>query len=231
MRRTLRVVFVLVATLAVGAGTLGVAEAHRGPHPFHRPIHFDATFSYLDGSTRALIGDRGSITAVSGTSLTLVRPDGVEVTVAIDDGTCIREGSWELLEVGERAAVVSEMSSIGTQHALVIRTGWDRWHPDEPACGLLAGAYHADGVALFSGGGTVAFAWDRGHVSGLAPRRIRIHRLDGTPVTAAVDRWTHVFPGSYRSLHLREPVWMLSVPIDEDPGLLARFIHRIRHHH
>jgi hypothetical protein len=207
-----------------------VAEAHRGPHPFHRPIHFDATFSYLDGTTRALIGDRGSITAVSETSLTLVRADDVEVTASIDDGTCIREGSWEQLEVGERVAVVSETSSVGMLHALVIRIGWDRWHPDEPSCGLLGGAYHADGVALFAGGATVEFDWDRGLVSGLAPRRFRIERLDGTPVTAAVDRRTHVFPGSYRSLHLREPVWMLSVPIDEDPGLLARFIHRIRHH-
>lgn len=229
MRKTLRVVLVLVATLAVAAGSLGIAEAHRGRHVLHRPIHFEARFSYLDGTVRALIGDRGLITAVSATSLTLMRPDDVEVTVAIDDGTCIREGSWENLEVGERVGTISEPDSVGVLHALVIRSGWDRWRPDEPTCGLFEGAYHADGVALFADGGTQAFVWDRGHVSGLAPRRIRIERLDGESVVAAVDLRTHVCPGTYRELHLGEPIWMLSVPVDHDPGLVARIIHRIRH--
>jgi len=234
MRKPLVLTAALVASLALVAGSFGVAGAHEGRgHALGRPVHVEATFAYLDGTTKALIGDRGEITGVDAESLTLLRADDVEVSVGISAETCIKvdgqAATWEDLLVGEHAAAISEASSVGGLDALVIRSGVPLARPDDPSCGLFEGAYHADGTATFKDGTTADFAWDKGRITGLAPRRIRIERPDGESVVAAVDGSTHICgAGSFRRLNLGEPVWIISLKVDQEPGLLARIIHRIR---
>ena len=236
MRKPLLKLAALVATVAIAAGSVGVAGAHEGRGRTLGPIvHVEATFAYLDGTTKALIGDRGEITAVDADSLTLLRADAVEVTVAISAETCIKvdgqQATWEDLTVGERAAAISQADAAGGLTALVIRSGLPLARPDDPACGLFEGAYHADGTATFKDGTTQELAWDKGRISGLAPHRIRIERLDGASVVAAVDARTHVCGArSYRQLNLGEAVWMISLKVDGDPDhLVARIIHVVRH--
>lgn len=233
MRRTLSILTGVVVALAMVAP--GVAQAHRGGHhPLLHPVHVEATFQYLDGTALAVIGDRGLITAVDATSLTLVRRDEVEVTVALSDRTCIlvdgQPATWEALVVGEKVGAISQLDSTGGQHALVIRSGHPWFRPDRPNCGLFEGAYHADGTALFANGESFEYAWDKGRISGITPHRFRIERLDGESVTAAVNGRTHVFGArSYRALNLGEPVWVISLKLGGDPdALLARVINRIR---
>lgn len=234
MRKPLTIVLAVFAVFPVIASSFGVAGAHRGRDHLARPVHVEATVAYLDGSTRFLIGDRGEITAVDATSLTLLRPDEVSVTLALTDQTCIRvdrkEATWEDLAVGEQAAAISEFDAAGVLTALVVRSGNPWFKPDRPNCSVFEGAYHADGTATFKDGTTKDYAWDRGRISGLAPHRIRIERLDGQSVSAEVDRHTLVFGArSYRALNLGEPVWMISEKVGGDPdALLAKIIRRIR---
>jgi hypothetical protein len=233
MRRTFSTLVVVVASLALVAP--GVAQAHRGHHhPLLHPVHVEGTFVYEDGSSRALVGDRGEITAIDDVSLTLTRPDDVLVTIARTDGTCVRlrgrESTWEDLTVGLRIAAISEPASAGGLAGLVIRAGTPLFRPDLPSCGLFVGAVHGDGTATFVDGTMNDYAWDRGRITGIAPRRIRILRADDVSVTAAVDRRTVVCGvRSYRALNLGEPVWMVSLKVHGDPeDLVARIIHRIR---
>jgi hypothetical protein len=238
MRRSSRTLIGVAAALVVAAGSIGVAGAHEGRgHALGPIVHVDATFAYLDGTTKALVGDRGSITAVDADSLTLVRADGVEVMVGITAETCIKVdgqvATWEDLVVGARATTISQADAAGGLAALVIRSGIPFARPDDPSCGLFEGAYHADGVVTFKDGTTAEFAWDKGRISGLGPHRIRIERLDGASVAAAVDRLTHVCGArSYRHLKLGQLVWIVSEKVTGDPAqeplLLARVIHVVR---
>lgn len=234
MRKPLTIVAAAAVVLAVTAGTIGVAGAHRGKPHLTRPVHVEATFAYLDGSTRFFVGDRGEITAVDATSLTILRADEVSVTVTLSNSTCIRvdgePATWEDLTVGEPAGVLSAPNPANGLSALVVRSGHPWFKPDRDRCGLFEGAYHADGTATFKDGSTKDYAWDRGRVSGITPRRIRIERLDGASVTAEVNRHTLVFGvRSYRNLNLGEPVWMISEKVGGDPDdLLAKIIRRIR---
>lgn len=235
MRKKLSTLIVVAAALAMVVGTAGLASAHHRDRPLPRPVHVEATFSYLDGTTKALIGDRGQITAVDADSLTLLRPDDVEVTVGLSAETCIRvdgqEATWEDLTVGDPALAISQPSAAGGLAGLAIHSGDPLlFRPDRPGCGLFEGAFHGEGTATFANGDTAALAWDKGRISGLAPHLIRIERLDGASVTAAVDRRTHVCGArSFRALHLGEPVWMISLQVNGDPSdLVALVIHRIR---
>jgi hypothetical protein len=233
MRRTLSVLVVFATALAIGS--TGVAQAHRGRHHrIERPVHVEATVQYLDGTSRAMTGDRGEITAIAFDSLTLVRPDAVEVTVGLTDTTCYHVdglvSTWDRLVVGDSVATLSEQSSTGGLVALSVRAGTPLFLPDQPGCGLFQGAFHADETVTFVDGETAEWARDKGRISGIAPRLIRIERADGAQVVAAVDRHTAVRGvRSYRELNLGEPVWLLSLKVNGDPNdLLALLIRRIR---
>ncbi len=234
MRRPFTIALVVLGALALVASSFGMAGAHRGSDHLERPVHVEARVAYLDGAVRGLFGDRGEITAVDATSVTILRPDEVSVTLALTERTCIRVGgrstTWEALTVGENAAAISEFDDAGVQTALVVRSGHPWFKPDRPHCNVFEGAYHADGTATFEDGTTKDYAWDRGRISGLSPHRIRIERLDGESVTAQVNRQTIVVGArSYRALNLGEPVWMISEKVGGDPEqLLAKIIRRIR---
>jgi hypothetical protein len=75
-------------------------------------VHADITVTYVDGSTRTFAYDRGEITAINDTDVTLVRRDKKTVTLNYDDSTFVREegqpGSVSDLSVGDRAMFFSE---------------------------------------------------------------------------------------------------------------------------
>jgi hypothetical protein len=79
---------------------------------FKTAVHAEAHVTFLDGSTRDLTYDRGQITAITDTQITLMRRDGQSVTLNYDDSTMVREnGQTESvgdLTVGERAMFFAE---------------------------------------------------------------------------------------------------------------------------
>lgn len=85
--------------------------------PFINAVHGDLDLILVDGSTRSLAIDRGEITAVSDAEIVVLRPDGVSVTLAVDQDTVVRDGfrigTVVELEVGERAMFVSEPTADG----------------------------------------------------------------------------------------------------------------------
>lgn len=75
-------------------------------------VHADITVTYLDGSARTFAYDRGQITSITDTEITLIRRDQKSVTLTYDDSTFVRENgqseSVSDLTVGERAMFFSE---------------------------------------------------------------------------------------------------------------------------
>lgn len=80
-----------------------------GEHPLLRKgIHGEILVKDGDGFS-TVIFDRGKVTAASGGSVTLERPDGKSVTVSTDDGTKYRGvDGYSSIRVGEPAFVVTK---------------------------------------------------------------------------------------------------------------------------
>jgi hypothetical protein len=114
----------VVGTVVLGAGALAYAEEQpadpttaegprrHGPglHIPHRAIHADFLVpGDADGTWKTVTFDRGEVVSVSATSITLHRPDGVEVSKTISETTTFRGVAGpEEVRVGGRALVKSE---------------------------------------------------------------------------------------------------------------------------
>jgi hypothetical protein len=85
--------------MGLGRG-LGPAKAKKG---LFGAVHADVKIIKADGSTDAFSFDRGQVTAVSDTSVTIKRADGPSVTKTISGDTKVRGK----LAVGGRAAILS----------------------------------------------------------------------------------------------------------------------------
>lgn len=81
-----------------GAGRAGVLKG---------AIHGELLLRAEDGSTRTVTFDRGKVTAVSGDSITIERPDGVSVAKGLTDRTVFNGTPRDKLEPGMAVAVIS----------------------------------------------------------------------------------------------------------------------------
>jgi hypothetical protein len=70
-------------------------------------IHGDLLIRAEDGSTRTVTFDRGKVTALSGGSITIVRPDGISVSKALTDQTVFNGTPRDQLQEGAAVVVVS----------------------------------------------------------------------------------------------------------------------------
>ena len=142
----------LVATLVLGAGAYAWAQGaperpttseqarepradgprqgrggERGMHPLRRAVHGDLIVRKADGSGfENVTFDRGEVTAVSASSITVKRPDGQSVTKAIDANTKFH-GAQSAADVktGKPAVVVSK-GNTATQIGQPARDRQDR---------------------------------------------------------------------------------------------------------
>ena len=145
-----KIVAIAVAALGLSAGAVGLANAGPGDPPAQaaptstttapgdgprrpgpgggplaRAVHGNLIVRAQDGTFENVAFDRGTLTAVSDSSLTLQRPDGVDVTVKLDGDTRYRGvENAAALRKGEPAAVVSKD---GTARVVMQRD------PDAPA--------------------------------------------------------------------------------------------------
>jgi hypothetical protein len=211
--RAVAVVLVLTGVLA----TASIASAA----PRVQRVHSAGTFVYRDLSVRMFGIDHGELTAVDSMSISLLRQDGITVTLAASDAsTCVRvdglQATLQNLVIGQDISAVGDET--GTS-ALAIRVGHAQRDDDTPGCRLLRGAVHGDIMDQLSDGTTQERSWDRGVITALAPYWIRIARADNVSVIAHRTRETRVVHvASYYRLHLGEPITIVSLKVLDDQG-------------
>jgi hypothetical protein len=180
-KRIALISFALFAFAATGA----LADAPvKGP--FAGTVHAVATINYLDGSQQTWNWDRGQVTSLSSTSITLTRRDKVQVTFTITSSTIVRNDgatySLSDLQVGQVATVVSQNGN-----ADIIRrirgdgapTGGDPSAIDGPAVKSVDGTIDAQYVD----GSKQSFDYDHGVITQVANGQLTVTRLDKQTVT------------------------------------------------
>ena len=78
-----------------------------GPGVLKGAIHGDLLIRAEDGTTRTVTFDRGRITAISATSITIERPDGVSVSKNLTDQTVFNGTPKDKLQADMRVLVVT----------------------------------------------------------------------------------------------------------------------------
>lgn len=178
-------IFALAAGSALAAGQL--------KFPFAGAVHAVGSVNYKDGSQKTWTWDRGRITALSSSSITLTRRDKVQVSFTITGSTLVRNdgGSYTLndLKVGQAATVLSQDGN-----ALIIRnirgegapSGADQSAIEGPAKGAVTGSVDA----LYKDGSTQTYEFDRGRITDLSDGSVTIMRQDKKSLTLSFDSST-----------------------------------------
>jgi len=185
----------LVAFLAVAVAGTALAEDGKVKGPFWNAVHAAGSIVYKDGSSQSYNWDRGKITALSSSSISIERRDKVALTFAIDASTLVRNdhASYTLadLKAGLRATIVSQNGT-----AVVIRhirgdgapSGNDPSQVQLP----LSKSVYGDGTVLFADGTSQAVHYDRGQITAKDASSLTIKRPDGKSVTLTYDAQTLV---------------------------------------
>lgn len=183
-----RTLIIIAAVFALTAGTALAADHAKGP--FAGTVHAVGAVTYKDGSEKTWTWDRGRITALSASSLTLTRRDKAQVSFAITESTLVRNdgGTYKLddLKVGQAATVVSQNGD-----AVIVRnirgdgapSGADSSAIDGPAKGSVTGTVDA----LYTDGSKQSFDYNRGRITALSDGSLTITRQDKKTVTLSFD--------------------------------------------
>jgi hypothetical protein len=183
-----RYLIIAATVFAVAAGSALAADQPKGP--FAGTVHAVGAVTYKDGSEKSWTWDRGRVTALSASSITLARRDKQQVSFAITGSTLVRNdgGSYTLddLKVGQAATVVSQSGN-----AMIIRnirgdgapSGADQSAIDGPAKASVTGSIDA----LYADGSKKSFDYNRGRISALADGSLTITRQDKQTVTLLFD--------------------------------------------
>src|SRR5579884_2554085 len=140
-----RITLLVALAFALAAGSAFAADQVKGP--FAGAVHAVGTLADKDGNAIGVTWDRGKITALSDSSITLTRRDKQQVSFAITSSTTVRNdgGTYQLsdLKTGLLATVVSQGGD-----AVVIRdirgdgapSGADQSAFDGPAAKAITGS-------------------------------------------------------------------------------------------
>jgi len=191
-----RILLLLVACLALAAGSAFAADHVKGP--FAGTVHAVGSLSDKSGNSISVTWDRGKIADVSSSSITLIRRDKAQVSFAITSSTTVRNdgGTYQLsdLKTGLVATVVSQSGN-----AVVIRnirgegapSGADQSEFEGPAAKAITGAVSA----LYSDGSNQSFDYNRGRIQSVGNGSLTLMRADHQTVTLAYDASTLVREG------------------------------------
>ena len=195
MGKRITLLFSLFFALAVGSAFADSGPTQQAQGPFAQAVHAVGTITYKDASQQSWNWDRGKITALSASSISLTRRDNVVVTFAITSNTLVRNdgGSYDLsdLQVGLAATVISQNGN-----ADIIRnirgdgapSGADQSAIDGPAQGSVTGTIQAQYVD----GSTQSFDYNRGRITQVGSGQLTIKRADGQTLTFTYDGTTVV---------------------------------------
>ena len=191
-----RITLLLAACFALAAGTAFAADQVKGP--FEGTVHAVGSLSDKSGNPISVTWDRGKITALSSTSITLTRRDKQQVTLAITASTTVRNdrGTYQLsdLKTGLVATVVSQEGN-----AIVIRnirgdgapSGADQSGFEGPAAKAITGSV----AALYADGSSQTFDYNRGRIQSVGNGSLTIMRADHQTVSFSYDANTLVREG------------------------------------
>jgi hypothetical protein len=190
-----RITLLILAVFAVAASTALADEGGKVKGPFWGTVHAVGTIDYKDASTKSWTWDRGRITALSSSSITLTRRDKAQVTFALTSSTAVRNdgGTYTLadLHLGLVATVISQDGN-----AVVVRrirgdgapSGAEQSTFDGPAKGSVTGSIDAQ----YYDGSHQTFEYDRGRITKLGDGQLTVVRPDKKTVTFTYDETTLV---------------------------------------
>jgi hypothetical protein len=172
--------------LITAAGVLGSllvgASATAAPFVVDRllsaAVHGDVAVVNRTGSTSTLTFDRGRLTAVSDTSLTLQRADGQTVTVSRTAQTRVRVNG--VLNVNRNALVVSRDGVALRVDVGGFMTGV------RPGTNLVTNAVHSDVAIRLRNGASRTLSVDKGRVTVRSSTSLTLRRSDGQSVTVTL---------------------------------------------
>ena len=175
-----KLIALALATLTVAAAT-GAATADSGKRvgPFAGAYHADVTVLLKDGSSASAQLDRGKVTAVDSSSLTLARfVDEKSITFALNADTWYPRGQ---AKVGDKLGVVS-------QNGTALRVNvWNKLDPEKTdRVGPFRSAIHADISLLMRGNSSKSETMDRGKVTAIDSSSLTIARPDGQSLTFSI---------------------------------------------
>jgi hypothetical protein len=188
-----RIILLLAACFALTAGSAFAADQVKGP--FAGAVHAVGSLSDKSGNPISVTWDRGRITSLSSTSITLTRHDKQQVSFAITSSTTVRNdrGTYQLsdLKTGLVATVVSQDGN-----AVVIRnirgdgapSGADQSEFEGPAAKAITGVVSA----TYVDGGNQSFDYNRGRIQSVGNGSLTIMRADHQSVTFSYDANTLV---------------------------------------
>ena len=183
------------AVLALAAGTALADGSAPVKGPFFGTVHAVGTITYKDGSQQTWNWDRGMISALSDSSITLMRRDKAQVTFAITSSTVVRnDGATYSLSDLKEGLVATVISQDG--NAVLIRnirgdgapSGADQSAIDGPAAKSVTGTIDA----LYVDGSTQSFEYDRGRITAVGDGQLTIVRADKQTVSFTYDDSTLV---------------------------------------
>ena len=188
-----------IAAVGISAALLvGSAVAVAGPgkgKSLVRGVHTEVSLIKADGTTNSFVVDRGKVTAESASSVTLLRKDGVSVTLGLNADTKVRgdlqvdkgaivfsRGGTAFVALAPRAAKASLLrfrdgSGMGLRERLARL---------KAKKGVM-GAVHADVKLIKADGAADSFSFDRGDVTAASDTSVTIKRADGPSVTKSIS--------------------------------------------
>jgi hypothetical protein len=190
-----RIFILSTAALALAAGSAAADSSTPVKGPFFGTVHAVGTITYKDASQQTWNWDRGKITALDSTSITLTRRDKVQVTFAITSSTLVRNdgASYQLsdLKLGLAATVISQNGN-----ADIIRnirgdgapTGADQSAIEGPAAKSVTGTI----VATYVDASTQSFDYTRGVITQAGDGKLSVMRPDKQQVDLTYDSSTVV---------------------------------------
>jgi Domain of unknown function (DUF5666) len=188
-----RITLLLAACFAVAAGSAFAADQVKGP--FAGAVHAAGSLADRSGNPISVTWDRGKITSLSASSISLTRRDKQQVSFQITSTTAVRNdgGTYQLsdLKTGLMATVVSQGGD-----AVVIRnirgdgapSGADQSVFEGPAAKAVTGAV----TALYMDGSNQTFDYNRGRIQSIGNGSLTIVRADRQTVTLTYDANTLV---------------------------------------
>ncbi|MGH2597384.1 MAG: hypothetical protein ACRDH7_15690 [Actinomycetota bacterium] len=187
-----KIIWSLVAIpLVLGLTAAPASAAVRQP-TLSIPVHADGTWTFEDGRVESHTADFGVITSVGGGSITVIRPDRQQVTVALPDTTCVRVGGMPAtlddLHPYMRAIVLSLRADDGSLSALAVRTGVPLIRPLQPTCGIFAGWVHGVVTVRYRDGSTRTFTFDRTPPSSTDPSGSNVLRAHAASARRSLAR-------------------------------------------
>jgi len=193
MSKRITLICVLVFSLVAGSAFAADQPAVKGP--LAGAVHAVGSLTYKDGSQQSWNWDRGLITDLSSSSITLTRRDKVQVTFAITSGTVVRnDGATYGLSDLQKGQIVTVVSQSG--NAEIIRnikgpnapSGGDPSEIAGPAVNSTTGTIDV----LYYDSSTQDFDYNRGRITQVGNGSLTIMRQDKVSVQLTYDANTVV---------------------------------------